>query len=206
MGLNMKKMKKVVEQTSKQATKKGTSKKEHTQRMDYIHSGIRVIESTSGLINTIVTARKDTRLAKIELDSKQIQLERDLWEFQTTLEKEMKNMEVEVKKYKADTEVKLKELDVRMHELSESEETKRLQIRNEHESKMRMLDMQQSMLETVMGMYKKYYDAMFAGVVLPVTPANITNDMQNCIQSLNTSIQYLNQSQPQINMEKPLDD
>ncbi|SFC09377.1 hypothetical protein SAMN05443252_101848 [Bacillus sp. OV322] len=207
MGLNIENIKKVAEKVSKaeKETKKESNKKTHGEKMDYLQKGIDVIESTSSLIETIITARKETHLAKINLDSKQIELERDLGKYQTTLQKEIKEMEKEVEKYRIDSEIKLKELDVSIHELKESEETKRLQIQKDHETKMRMLDMQQSILETVMEMYKQYYAAMFAGVVLPVTPANMTNDMQNCIQSLNTSIQYLNQPQSQITMNKQLD-
>ena len=68
-----------------------------------------------------------------------------------------------------------------------------LQNKRNHETNMRMIDSYQKALDTVLELYKIYYERKIKGEYVGVDNSdNITSDLSRCIEGLNVSIKALN--------------
>lgn len=190
MGLDINKaidkVKNVKETNAKTSSK---TKIKHNQKMDYINSGITVINTLSELTNTILNSKEETKRSKIAADLQQAELNSDLEKMRIELSGKSEKMKSKLEKVRLKQQERLKEIDAEIHKVEQTEMTKREMIKFEHEQRMEVLGMQREMLNTIMAIYKKYYDELFNGNSILVFPEDIGHQMQRCITTINTALQ-----------------
>lgn len=190
MGLDINKAKNKVKNARATNTKSGSKPKlKHNEKMDYINSGITVVNSLAELTNTILNSKEETRRAKIDADLRQAELNSDLEKMKVDLSEKTEKMKVELEKARLNQQEKLKEIDAEIHKVEQTEMTKREMLKYDHEQRMEVLRMQREVLSTIMGIYKKYYEDLFSGKSTLIFPEDIGQQMQNCIRTINTALQ-----------------
>lgn len=173
--------------TGSKATKRGSGKKS----LDLIESGIKIFEQISNLTKTIVEEKNKTKRARIETDRIKNDSNERLRTLEMNLQKDMANMNKELEIYREDIKVKLKNIDKEIDENRSNYETMQLRLKLDHEVKMKLIDEQGRVLDKVLDIYSKYYDAILSGNQIAISPDFIFKDMQNCIDTLKHSISVM---------------
>lgn len=204
MGINLDNIKSKVKQsnenTSKVKSSKGktdgskTTNKQidkypNMKNMDYIESGLEVTKSVIGLVDSIAEARQESKRMELNLREKQMELEKDLEKLRMELTINLEKMKVSSEKTREQTKSKLKEIDGSILSMAETEKTKRIIIKKNHEERMHVLETQRHMLIEIMELYTKYYEYLFAGRTDIQFPADLPKSIQTCISTLNTALQ-----------------
>ncbi|AHN24400.1 hypothetical protein [Lysinibacillus varians] len=202
MGIDINKAKDKVKNARATNTKSGSKPKlKHNEKMDYINSGITVVNSLAELTNTILNSKEETRRAKIDADSRQAELNSDLAKMRIDLSEKTEKMKMKLERARLNQQEKLKEIDAEIHKVEQTEMTKREMLKYDHEQRMEVLGMQREMLNTIMAIYKKYYEDLFSGNSTLIIPGDIGQQMQQCIRTINTALQPVALSHKEIYLE-----
>lgn len=172
--------------------KGGTGKKSGGgNALDYINTGIRVFEQISNLTHTIIEEKNKTERARIETDIIKVESTEKLRILELDLQKDVAKMHKELEVYREDIKVKLKDIDKEIENNRGQHETMQLRLKLEHEVRMKLIDEQGRILDKVLDIYSKYYDAILSGNNIAISPDFIFRDMQNCIDTLKYSISIM---------------
>ncbi|WP_294185080.1 hypothetical protein [uncultured Clostridium sp.] len=181
-----------IKATGAKATKRGSGKKSGgIKPLDLIESGIKIFDQISNLTKTIVEEKNKTERARIETDRIKNDSNERLRTLEMSLQKDMANMNKELEIYREDIKVKLKNIDKEIDKNRGNYETTQLKLKLDHEVNMKLIDEQGRVLDKVLDIYSKYYDAILSGNKIPISPDFIFKDMQNCIDTLKQSISIM---------------
>lgn len=188
-SINMSKNKKNTD--TKGSKNKGGKKSGGMNALDIVDLGINVFNQISSLTNTIIEERNKTERARIETDRIKAESNERLKVLELDLQKDVSNMYKELEIYREDIKVKLKNIDKEIEEDKGKHETMQLRLKLDHEVNMKLINEQGRILDRVLDIYSKYYDAILSGNRIAISPDFIFKDMQNCIDTLKHSISIM---------------
>lgn len=178
--------------TATKGTKSGGGKKSGgINPLDIIDSGIKVFDQISSLTKTIIEEKNKTERARIETDRIKVESNERLRILELDLQKDVSKMHKELEVYREDIKVKLKNIDKEIEDNRGNHETMQLRLRLDHEVNMKLIDEQGRILDRVLDIYSKYYDAILSGNQIAISPDYIFRDMQKCIDTLKHSISIM---------------
>lgn len=186
MGINMESFKRKAKGTPKSTAKKAPKKPSGggVNPADILGVGINIVSEVGNFYTTIKTEREKTEQARER--TKQVEIESDsrLRELEVNLERDIARMNDSLERYKEDTKVKIKEIDDSTMVQIQHIETERIKIQNEHEARIHALKMQENTLNTMLEMYKIYFEKKINGEIVDFD----FSEMKLCLKSLESSI------------------
>lgn len=159
--------------------------------LDIIDSGLKVVDQISSLTKTIIEEKNKTERVRIETDRLIIESNERLSALELDLQKDVSNMQKELEIYREDVKVKLKSIDKDIEDNKGNHETMQLRLKLDHDVNMKLIDAQGKILDRVLDIYSKYYDAILSGNQIAISPDFIFKDMQNCIETLKHSVSIM---------------
>lgn len=178
--------------TSAKGTKSRAGKKfQRINPLDIIDSGIKVFDQISSLTKIIIEEKNKTERERIETDRIKVESNERLRILELDLQKDVSKMHKELEVYREDIKVKLKNIDKEIDDNRGKYEIMQLRLRIDHEVNMKLIDEQGRILDRVLDIYSKYYDAILSGNQIAISPDFIFRDMQNCIDTLKHSISIM---------------
>lgn len=158
---------------------------------------IKTLESTvDSVINLGITINESKTKAKCEQeDTKRSFIESNerIEELKAKISFDAAKMKVEFEKFKLENMKEMKKIETDFQVQMKELDIQDLQNKRNHETNMRMIDSYQKALDTVLELYKIYYERKIKGEYVGVDNSdNITSDLSRCIEGLNVSIKALN--------------